>query len=280
MQIDTFPIISLSRAEAHGVTAYIRLKSDTLFEVDENGIQVFYYQEQGPYYHPVMMLNRISRLLNGFHKTSDSAYLKLAVVTFDKLIEESTDSLGAIWLTYRFDHYITAEDTVFAPFYSGMSQGKGLSVSCYLYEVTSDSVYLDYAESLFRTLEMLWGESEPWVVRLDSLGYYWIEEHPLPEPDMTLNGSIIASYGLYDYWGHTGSERALELLRAALTTYAHYSPLYRRPGETSYYCLGYKKTTKMYYHKLHYNLLKYLAKVSANPFFGAFADTLKMDAWE
>ncbi|MFQ5607174.1 MAG: D-glucuronyl C5-epimerase family protein [Candidatus Zixiibacteriota bacterium] len=280
MKVDTFPIYSLPRAETKGVTAYIPLESDTLFEVDGSGVQLFYYHEQGPYYHPVMMLNRINRLLNGFTMTSDSAYLNLAVVTFDRLIEEATDSLGAVWLTYRFDHYITGEDTVFAPFYSGMAQGLGLSVSAYLYEVTSDSVYLERAESLFRTLEALWGESEPWVVRLDSLGYYWIEEYPLPKPDMTLNGSIIATYGLYDYWRHTGSERALELLRAAFATYAHYASLYRRPGETSYYCLGYKKITNISYHRLHIALFRYLSKVSANPYFAAFADTLKMDAWD
>ncbi|MCH7878477.1 MAG: hypothetical protein IH914_04075 [candidate division Zixibacteria bacterium] len=277
MVLDTFPINTIERNRTLGIGSYRRLEDDTLGKFDQRGIQVFYYRGKGPYYHPVSMLNRLNRLLQGYVITSNPNFLAVAVATYDKLMDEAIYTDLQIWLPYRFDFYITNEDTVFAPFYSGMSQGLALSVTCYLFEITGDSSYLPIAEKLFRTLLLPKDKSMPWVVRLDTAGYYWIEEYPLPIHDRTLNGSIIGTFGLYDYWKLTGSDAALKMLRGAVATYAEYGRLYRRPGETSYYSLGYKKIANMAYHHLHISLFDYLSRISENPYFGAFADTLKMD---
>ncbi|MCH9032265.1 MAG: hypothetical protein IIB00_08415 [candidate division Zixibacteria bacterium] len=274
--LDTFEVFALERSEYRS-QSYITLEKDTVGEFDENGVMLFRYHHMGLFYHPVLLLNRTTRLLNGFVATGDSGYLRLAIATYDALLDSAIDSSGALWLPYQFDYEVSPGDNVDAPWFSGMSQGLGLDVGLYLFTVTDDSVYLKAADSLFNSLTLLWGESEPWVTRIDSLGYYWIEEYPLPKPSMTLNGSIIGAFGLYEYWKVTRSERALTLFRAALATYDHFAKFYRRPGEYSFYSLTYGKITNVGYHELHKSLYRKLAKMSANPAFGAFADSLDLD---
>lgn len=159
-----------------------------------------------------------------------------------------------------------------------MAQGEILGLLVRLYEITDRPEYLDYARGFFHSLFRLRPEGRPWVARIDSLGYYWLEEFPHDErPGMTLNGYIAAIYGVYDYYRVTHNEDALMLYELCLTTIKHYLPEFRRPGQSSFYDLGHRFIAKKNYHDLHVSMMFHLHRMSGDPFFEEMGQALRAD---
>jgi hypothetical protein len=250
---------------------------DTSFLKDDSGIILFEWQGE-TYYHPGEICRKASGFAATYSGTGNPKYLELLLKYVNCLLSKSIEIDGAVYFPMHFDYRVNQreEGLLSAPWYSGMTQGVALSVLIRTFLITDDSTYLTYANKVFESFSRLHGESEPWIVLIDSRGCYWIEEYPVWPPSMTLNGFIWAVYGLYEYYLITGNERAAEILKASLSSLKNYIPLFRRPGKPSYYGLRFGHYAGGY-HMMHIRQLRFLEKISGDPFFGEWADTLLVD---
>jgi len=251
--------------------------NDTTVPRDWQGV-ILYERNNRYYYHPVALCQRAYALLGAYHYLKDTVYLNRAEIYVRRLMTEAVILDSAAFYPYHFDYKVHKRNDAYlpAPWFSGMAQGQVLGVLARIYRVTGDSDYLDFAHKTFRSLQSLKGESEPWVSFIDERGCFWIEEYPVDPPSMTLNGFIAAVFGLYDYYRLTESEAAGLMLRDCFNTVKNYIPLYRRPGLPSYYNMRFRHYDAGY-HNIHVNQLRHLERMSGDPFFGQWADTLQSD---
>ncbi len=221
------------------------------------------------YYHPVAMIHRCFHFLGAYLKANDTAQLRRAEKYVAKLRSLSIQSDSAIFLPYPFDYRVhkNAKLQLKTPWVSGMAQGEFLAIVTRLLEYTGDSVYLDLAHQSFRSLTRLSDKNELWVGRVDSAGYFWLEEYPLEGLDQTLNGFVAAVYGVYDYLRVVGSDDARRMYDNCLTTLRRYLPEYRRPDSLSYYCLGHRHIADSSYHRLHISMCRELFRMSGDSIF-------------
>jgi len=118
----------------------------------------------------------------------------------------------------------------------------------------------------------------PYILNIDSEGYYWLQEWPWAgmAPDCTLNGHNSSLFGLFEYYMVTRDERARELFRGAVTTVRHYLPSFRRAGWISCYCLAHRSTNANY-HRMHVGQLLELFKLTGSTVFARAADRFQSD---
>ncbi|MEX0719589.1 MAG: D-glucuronyl C5-epimerase family protein [Balneolaceae bacterium] len=242
--------------------------------VDQDSIPVFIWDEK-PYYHPVYTSLYGIYFVEAFHITGNNRYIELSEKIAAKLVEKSAESNQEFFFPYNFDYHLVNE-TMIAPWYSGMAQGRMLTFFTRLYKATGEAKYLEWADRTFETFLLLQKDSDNWVSYIDFSNYLWFEEYPTGDPLHVLNGFIYGTYGIYDYYMITKNTDALYLLNAALTTVEHYIPEYRNPGEISNYDLKYKNT-KEDYHYAHINQLNALYEISGEIKFKEMADTFKQD---
>ncbi|GBE28683.1 hypothetical protein BMS3Bbin03_02633 [bacterium BMS3Bbin03] len=199
------------------------LKTDK--DEDSSGVPLFLYHNKF-YYHPVQIAQRSIELIDGYWHSNNKAYLKKAELLADKLIQIADTYDSILYFPYHFDFHLHGlpNQLMIAPWYSGMAQGQALSVFSRLYMFTKNQSYLDYATKLFKSFFRFKGEKTPWVVYIDPLGYYWIEEYPMETPCNTLNGYLFAIFGIYDYYLVTNDALSKDILLASLTTIKHYLP--------------------------------------------------------
>lgn len=228
------------------------------------------------YYHPVELGFSALRLLGGYAHTGRPGFLKWARIYAAKIRHISVASDGALFVPYRFDY---PTESLRAPWYSGMAQGVALSVFTRLYRITHDPADLDTAKRLFKSFQRSGPSARPWVSRVSEYHYLWIEEYPRNDrEDRVLNGFMYAMFGLYDYWKLVRDEASRHVLEGTLTTLKTQIWRYRVPGRISYYCLGHH-TRIAKYHLVHIEQLRYLAKMSGDPFFARVADQFESD-WD
>lgn len=238
--------------------------------LDKDSIEQFVTAQKDTVYHPVSMCHRAFQFIGTYVKNGDTLALRRAEQYATKLRELSHFHDGALFVAYHFDYklHMKPELQLSAPFYSGMAQGEMLSVMTRLHHLTGKPEYLEWArqtfESLFRTQPL----DTPWVSRIDTAGYFWIEEYLISHGmDQTLNGFIAALYGVYDYAILVKDPRAKELWDASLTTLKRYLPEFRRTGKTSYYCIGHLFPATEDYHRLHISMCRELYRVTNDQFF-------------
>lgn len=252
---------------------------DEEYPSDPEGVPLYFnYYDSTYYYHPVLIAQKGMNYLNSYILTQDNRYLLRVERWINKLIDISFEINGSLYFPYNFNVHPHGcyEDTLLAPWFSGMAQGEVLQLLVRLFNVTENDEYLELADKVFRSFKNLSKENYPWTTFVDSEGYYWIEEYPLREPDHTLNGFIFAVLGLYEYWLTTNDPEVKLYIDAALTTLYVKLPLFRNPGGISYYCLKHHHQSELY-HNIHINLLKYLYKITGENFFLEFADSLYSD---
>lgn len=278
-----FNIIPLFGNDLPYRNAALSIVGDTIGPRDASGIK-FFERNGRLYYHPVAMCQRVLALLDLFQDGGDSALLNMAKVNLDRLVRESVMIDSAMFFPYRFDYRVhgRADAELKAPWYSGMAQGQALSAFSRYFGITGDSVYVQAARQIFRTLGRQRGSAQPWVVFTDSAGCFWIEEYPTdPEPSRTLNGFVFATYGLYDYLLYDTGDSCRMLFEKCLSTVKNYLPLFRRPQEPSYYGLTFR-SVEPGYHFTHVEQLMQLYRMTGDSFFVQWADTLRADydAWK
>ena len=258
----------------------IQERVDSWYEpLDGDSIEMFAYRG-GLYYHPVKTAQRCLEFLAAFRATKDQRYVDRGKRCVQRLLIEADRVGDAIFFPYRFDFAIHQDSAnmLRAPWYSGMAQGEILRTLVRLYKVTGETKYLAYADSTFRAFFSLRGQSNPWVSRIDAIGYYWIEEYPHDDrPGMTLNGFIYAVYGVYNYYCVTEDPDAKLVWDLSLTTLKHYLPSYRRDGQTSYYCLGHMDPATETYHALHTQMMGYLEQMNGDTLFTRMKEAFEGD---
>jgi hypothetical protein len=248
------------------------------FPHDDHGVILFLYNNQY-YYHPFQIASKALWYLEGFRQTGDSAYLNLVNNYTNRLLIESSRLHDAIYVPYQFDYALhngAVQDVMMAPWYSGFSQGHLLSLLSRTYELTGNENLKLKADSVFNSFLYADTNSDAWVVMVDSLGYYWIEEYPFLPQNHVLNGYFSGIYGLYDYYMITHDERCKKLIQGSATTIAHYFNQYRRPGGPVLYDLRYGVQDPSY-HQLVITELRQLSVVTGDSLFSNFADSLAAD---
>ncbi|MPW26968.1 hypothetical protein GC105_14380 [Alkalibaculum sp. M08DMB] len=279
MQIKDYSINNLDYNELPYVNEEIISLDEINYNVDEEGIPIYKGSDGEPYYHPVVISQRIFPLIDGYVKTNDSEYLERAELFANKLYDLGLKIDEKVFFPYTFDFALHGhqENTMKAPWYSGMAQGQALTVFSRLYNVTGNELYLQKAQETFNTFEPTYEVTQnPWVVLIDEEGYLWIEEYPHDGGTQALNGFIFAIYGVYDYYMITNDEKAKEILQASINTIEEYIEDYRNEGEISYYCLDHKVKSDRY-HMIHIEQLEMLYKFTGENYFNEMSNNFKSD---
>jgi hypothetical protein len=248
--------------------------------LDADSVELFDYHLK-QYYHPTFLAHRCQNFIGTYYATKDIKYLNRCKKSAQKIMTECVlvDD-GVPYLKVMFDYQLHGDSTIKfePPWVSGMSQGEVISVMMHLFEITNDSVYYKFGDDLFKAYLRPQGEHDYWNCRIDSSGYYWMEEYPHDEkPGRTLNGYIGAIYGIYDYYRVTGTPEAKAIYDLSLTTIKKYLPQFRIKGNYSYYCLGHQAKTNAGYHSLHVKMLRNLYRMSGDEYFEAMADLFEYD---
>jgi hypothetical protein len=236
------------------------------------------YERKGrTYLHPVSAAQQGLRQLATYVETGDEVFLRRARTIADALLDAGVAFDGALWFPYEFDFALHGkpDDTLQAPWYSGMAQGQVLSLVSRIHEITGEAAYLDAARDVFESLVQLGRRSDPWVTWVEDR-YLWIEEYPDDPPDHTLNGFVFAIYGIYDFYAITGDVGAERLYQAGLTTLEAHLPEFRNPGGVSHYCLAHGTLSEKY-HEIHIEQLRMLSRMTGDPSFAEVADQFEAD---
>ncbi len=245
--------------------------------VDDLGIRMFRWTDGGLYYRPGSVAINGMKRIDAFRDTGDRAQLEQALVQARQLREMAIEQDDAWWLPFWFDY---PPEGLEAPWFNAMSQGLVLSFFVRLHRVTGDDVHLRAAEKVFDSFRRLGGKDvgrgRPWVAYVADGGYLWLEHYPNARPDHVLNAHMHALIGLYEYWQHTRSVEARQLLEGALTTMRDRAASYRRAGRVSLYGL-HSRTNHYKYHQVHIWQLRLLGRMTADESFTELADELAAD---
>ncbi len=233
-------------------------------------------------YHPVYIAQYALQMLDVYVTTQDTLYLNRLEKITDKLLGTALEVDSVIFFPYSFDFSLHScqEETMLAPWYSGMAQGQILSLFSRLYEFTGEKHYLETSRKIFNSFTRLKGEGHnPWVSCVDKNGNLWLEEYPRELPCFTLNGKIFAIYGIYDYYRIIKDEYAEKFLKAAIYTIRVNIHKYRNENDVSWYCLKHHNFhgQNMGYHKIHIQQLRVLHKITEDIYFKEMADKFESD---
>ncbi len=236
------------------------------YPTDDNGVIVFELSGNH-YYHPVQIAQKMLHFIASYHRTDHYDYIIETERFAEKLVDNALCKNEALWFPYDFDWDLPGFGIkMTAPWYSGMAQGQVLSAIARLYQITENPAYLEICNQIFNSFRLLKGLSSPWIVYIDEHQYYWIEEYPELNPNHVLNGYIFAIFGLYDYYLIDKDDEVKSYLLASLTTIADHLQAYRQPGGSSRYCLKYH-VVHTDYHAVHTDQIKYLYRITRDPFF-------------
>ena len=244
---------------------------------DKHGIKLFRWIDGELYYRPgAVAINGMKRI-DAYRDTGDRAQLEQALVQARFLRDSSRIIDDAMWMPWWFDY---TPEGLKAPWYNAMSQGLVLSFFVRLHRLTGDPVHLGAAEQVFESFRRLGrtkGKTKrPWVAYVDEDDHLWLEHYPRTRPDHVLNAHLHAVFGLYEYWQHTRSPRARTLLEGAITTMRDRAGKYRRKGRVSVY--GMRSRTNHYkYHQVHIWQLRFLGRISGDPYFTELGDLMASD---
>ena len=245
--------------------------------IDDKGIRMFRWNDGGLYYRPGSVAINGMKRIDAFRDTGDRAQLEQALVQAKHLRDMRIEEDDAWWLPFWFDY---PPEGLTAPWFNAMSQGLVLSFFVRLHRVTGDDLHLRAAEKVFDSYRRLGrkkaGPQRPWVAYVADGGYLWLEHYPNARPDHVLNAHMHSLIGIYEYWQHTRSPEARQLLEGALTTMRDRAATYRREGRVSLYGL-HSRTNHYKYHQVHIWQLRLLGRMTGDPFFGELANALAAD---
>ncbi|MGD8683578.1 MAG: D-glucuronyl C5-epimerase family protein [Chloroflexota bacterium] len=245
--------------------------------VDDQNIGLFRWIDGGLYYRPGSVAINGMKRIDAFRDTGDRRQLEQALVQAEHLRDMAIERDDAWWLPFWFDY---PPEGLRAPWFNAMSQGLALSFFVRLHRVTGDGSHLEAAERIFRSYRRLGrrtaGHERPWVAYVADGGYLWLEHYPNRRPDHVLNAHLHSLIGLYEYWQHTRSPEARQLLEGALTTMRDRSGTFRREGRVSLYGLR-SRTNHYKYHQVHIWQLRLLGRMTGDPYFSELADAMAAD---
>lgn len=235
-------------------------------------------------YHPVALAQVAIKFIESYRVTEDIAYKEISELYLNKLIEIADFYDGMPFFPYEFDFKLhdLEDQLMVANWYSGMAQGQALSCFVHMYELTGEEYYINWADEIYRSIAALRTEEcgKFWVTVADLNEYLWVEEYPLDEFNYTLNGTIFAIYGIYDYYRiNPENEGVKQILDASLTTIKDNIIQFRNPGNPSFYCLKHKKPS-VSYHQVHIRQLRMLYKITNDKYFDDIAELFISDYYD
>jgi hypothetical protein len=245
---------------------------------DAAGIPLKLYR--GVYqYNPVIMAQAGLEWLHCYRTSQDPQYLDQARTVARALVAMATTVNGALFFPYNYDfslHGVT-EDTLHAPWYSGMAQGQVLSLFSRLGELTGEVEWQTDADATLLSFDRWRYHDDPWITDLDAQGDVWIEEYPFTPEERALNVFIFALFGLYDYavW-REDAQAAGMFLQSAATLHKNVER-FRNPGERSSYCLAHRVQSTSY-HAIHIMQLRAMTDMTGDPYFAGVADLFAADS--
>jgi D-glucuronyl C5-epimerase-like protein len=223
--------------------------------VDAQGVRMFRVGSR-LYDHVVLQGAYALQNLNSYRLTGTQAYLDIATENAQRLVDRHVVSGAGWYCPYDFDFAPLGDtsETLRAPWYSGMAQGRALSVFVRLYNATNDPKWRTAADHTFASLTQAPSGRLPYGSYVDSARHLWLEEYPRYPTTLServLNGDIVAIWGVLDYWMLTRSPTALQLAKGAIATVKAHAPhAFRRVGASSIYSLRHR-TPANTYHQMH-----------------------------
>lgn len=249
---------------------------------DRNGIRLYRREDGRLHYRPGGIAINGMKRIDAYRDTGDRAQLEQALVQARHLRRTALLRQDAGWLPFWFDY---PPEGLRAPWFNAMTQGLVLSFFVRLHRVTGDAVHLRAAERVFESFLRLGPTrrdsrhprpSRPWVAFVDERGYLWLEHYPTADPDHVLNAHLHSLIGIYEYWQHTRSAAARQLLEGAVTTMRDRAQQYRREGRASIYGLR-SRSNHLKYHQVHVWQLRLLGRMTGDPFFSQLGDLMASD---
>lgn len=234
---------------------------------DENGVILFdYFFDIGRQYNPLAIAQYGLGNWNHYLATNDAKYLAVAKTQGGWLVAnaEQNEKGLKVW-KHKFPwHY---KFPLAAGWYSGHSQGTGISLLARLYQETKDERYLRAAKEAFPALTA--DVADGGVVYRDSEGGVWLEEYLTPVSTHILNGYLWALWGVWDYWLLTGDSDARNLWNACVRTLEKNLSRYDL-GFWSRYDLSRQllpMVASPFYHSLHIVQLRATARILGSAVF-------------
>ena len=234
---------------------------------DDMGVPLLNYRgTTGLQYNPIAIAQYGLGNYNLFLRTKEKKYKKKAIMSANWLVDNLKNNPKGIpvWM-HNFDWRYIA--TLKAPWYSGLSQGQGISLLLRTYKLTKDEKYLESGKKAFISLQKLVDEGG--VLSIDDHGNKWIEEYLVNPPSHVLNGFLWALFGVYDYFLFTEDKNIKNLFEDFLKTIK--DNLYKYDiGFWTLYDLSnsnIKNIASYFYQKLHIVQLKILSKITEDDSF-------------
>jgi hypothetical protein len=245
--------------------------------MDADGIPLFRWRDGRIYYNASRLAINGMKRIDNYRDTGDVSQLEQALLQAEQLRKMKIVRHDAWWLPFWFDYRPAGLE---GPWFDAMAQGLALSFFIRLHRVTGDEAHMEAAEKVFDSFMRL-GKGRTngprlWVAYVAKRGYLWLVHYPNEKPDHVLNVHLHATNGLYEYWQHTRSPQARQLLEGALTTMRDLAGLYRREGRVSFYGLR-SRTKILKYHRVHVWQLRLLARMTSDGYFSDLADAMERD---
>ncbi|MGW5363811.1 D-glucuronyl C5-epimerase family protein [Actinopolymorpha pittospori] len=277
---DGYTFRDLHGAQVPLITGRVTPKVDT-GPHDTHGVRMFVVDGK-MYDHPNFQANYGIENLESYDRTHDEFYLNRAKLQAQRLIDRRVESRGAWFYPYPFDFRLhgNVAETVRAPWYSGLSQGKVLSLMSRLAATTHEAKWAEAADRTFNSFLLPPDEQAPWVVSVGSDRLLWFVEYPFGSPDtsdLVFNGHMSAVFGLWDYYRVTKRPQALALYDGGITTINRYRSTLRVPQAQSIYCVTHHATATNGYHKIHIAQLIQLWLMTGRNEFVQLADAMAAD---
>ncbi|MGN6723374.1 MAG: D-glucuronyl C5-epimerase family protein, partial [Marmoricola sp.] len=248
---------------------------------DQDGVRMIEWKGK-LYNQPVTQSGYALDNLDSYRRTGNSAYLDIATRNAQRLIDIHDESNAAWYFPYDFDYPPLGDtsESLIAPWYSGMAQGRALSVFTRMYQATGDEKWRQAADATFLSFGQAPNGKAPYAAYVDASHRLWLEEYPrypASKGENVLNGHIFALYGLLDYWQLTRDALALELIRGAVATVQQTAmTAFRRPKAVSAYSLRHR-TPAWTYHQIHVRQFLMLLRYTKNSGFAATANAYRDD---
>ncbi len=254
---------------------------DTPALADADGIAL-HVRNGDTTYHPVVLAQKMIRYTNSYYLTQNQDFLDLADQYLNKLLELAHYTIDDVpFFTYQFDFELHGdyEQLMVAPWFSAMAQGQALSAIVDLYEFTHDEKYKLIADKVFESLKLRTKDSKYWVTVADMDEYLWLEEYPMDNFNYTLNGTVFAIYGVYDYYRINHTNEVKTFLQGSITAIHDNILKFRNEGTYSNYCIKHAVPSKEY-HKIHIELLQQLYRMTNDNYFNEVADLFIADFYD
>jgi hypothetical protein len=262
------------RAFHDGRQYFVRYQRQATYRgpFDQNGVPLVDYQGNiGLHYNPDAIakygLGRFNRWCDTRTSADEKAWL--AAATWMELQLTPNPAGVPVWM-----HEVDSEHhaVLQAPWYSGASQGLGVSLLVRAADATGDWRFAKTAHQAFKAFNR--DVNAGGVLSKDARGGVWIEEFIVDPPGHVLSGFITGTFSVLDYARFTGACDVEKLFDACVSTIESALPAYDA-GHWSLYELpvdGRPVPASRDAHTLHIVQLRALERLTRRVIFRVFAD--------